>query len=170
MWGIRKALMYWVLQKLTSCIDCDVLTPHLFKTGFMQRSASPVAQLLKNPLAMWETWVWSLGWEDSPGEGKGYPLQYSGLENSIYCTVHGVTENQTWLSDVHFLFTLCKHNNARQVLLSSVYVIYLAVEGGLTVWYSLTTSCSWWQNSKGKDVPLWDNDHQGCNAQQNQCN
>ena len=26
----------------------------------------------------------------SPGEGKGYPLQYSGLENSIDCTVHGV--------------------------------------------------------------------------------
>ena len=25
----------------------------------------------------------------SPGEGKGYPLQYSGLENSMGCTVHG---------------------------------------------------------------------------------
>ena len=25
----------------------------------------------------------------SPGEGKGYPLQYSGLENSIDCIVHG---------------------------------------------------------------------------------
>ena len=41
-----------------------------------------MAQLVKNPSAMWETWVGSLGWEDrSPGEGKGYPLQYSGLEN-----------------------------------------------------------------------------------------
>ena len=28
----------------------------------------------------------------SPGEGKGYPLQYSGLENSMDCRVHGVTE------------------------------------------------------------------------------
>ena len=28
----------------------------------------------------------------SPGEGKGYPLQYSGLENSMDCIVHGVTE------------------------------------------------------------------------------
>ena len=28
---------------------------------------------------MWETWVWSLIWEDNPGEGNGYPLQYSGL-------------------------------------------------------------------------------------------
>ena len=25
----------------------------------------------------------------SPGEGKGYPLQYSGLENSMDCTIHG---------------------------------------------------------------------------------
>jgi len=31
----------------------------------------------------------------SPGEGKGYPLQYSGLENSMDCIVHGVTKNQT---------------------------------------------------------------------------
>ena len=30
---------------------------------------------------MWETWVWSLGWEDSPGGGHGNPLQYSCLEN-----------------------------------------------------------------------------------------
>ena len=31
----------------------------------------------------------------SPGEGKGYPFQYSGLENSKDCTVHGVTESDT---------------------------------------------------------------------------
>ena len=31
----------------------------------------------------------------SPGEGKGYPLQYSGLENSV----HGVTKSWTQLSD-----------------------------------------------------------------------
>ena len=42
-----------------------------------------MAQLVKNPPAMWETWVQSLGWEDPPGEGKGYPLQHSGLENSV---------------------------------------------------------------------------------------
>ena len=30
----------------------------------------------------------------SPGEGKGYPLQYSGLENSMDCIVHGVTNSQ----------------------------------------------------------------------------
>ena len=31
----------------------------------------------------------------SPGEGKGYPLQYSGLENTMDYTVHGVTKSQT---------------------------------------------------------------------------
>ena len=33
----------------------------------------------------------------SPGEGKGYPLQYSGLENSNNCVVHGVSKSRTQL-------------------------------------------------------------------------
>ena len=48
---------------------------------------------------MWETWVQSLGYEDSPKEGKGYALQYSGLENSMDCIVHEVAKSQTQLSD-----------------------------------------------------------------------
>ena len=36
------------------------------------------------------------------GEGKGYPLQYSGLENSMDSRVHGVTKSWTRLSDFHF--------------------------------------------------------------------
>ena len=35
------------------------------------------------------------GLERSLREGKGYPLQYSGLENSLDCIVHGVAKNQT---------------------------------------------------------------------------
>ena len=42
------------------------------------------------------------GLERSRGEEKGYPLQYSGLENSVNCIVHGVTKSQTRLSDIHF--------------------------------------------------------------------
>ena len=38
----------------------------------------------------------------SPGEGNGYPLQYSGLENSMDCIVHGATKSQTGLNDFHF--------------------------------------------------------------------
>ena len=41
----------------------------------------------------------------SPREGNGYPLQYSGLENSMDCTVHGVTKSLTSLSD------LCIHTH-----------------------------------------------------------
>ena len=43
------------------------------------------------------------GFGKSPGEGKGYPLQYSGLENSMDCIVHGVTKNQTQPRDFHIL-------------------------------------------------------------------
>ena len=37
----------------------------------------------------------------SSGEGKGYPLQYSGLENSMDSTAHVVAKSRTWLSDFH---------------------------------------------------------------------
>ena len=39
----------------------------------------------------------------SPGEGNGYQLQYSRLENSMVYTVHGVTKSQIWLSDFHLI-------------------------------------------------------------------
>ena len=38
----------------------------------------------------------------SPEEGIGYPLQYSGLENSIDCIVHGASESWTQLKEFHF--------------------------------------------------------------------
>ena len=77
-------------------------------------------------LLLQRTPVWSMVWEDtgfpdssvgkestcnagdpglipgsgrSPGEGNGYPLQYSGLENCMDWIVHGVTKSWTWLSD-----------------------------------------------------------------------
>ena len=44
----------------------------------------------------------------SPGEGKGYPFQYSGLENSMDYIVHRVAKSRTRLSDVHFhMFIKC---------------------------------------------------------------
>ena len=38
----------------------------------------------------------------SPAKGKGYPLQYSSLENSMDCTGQEVAKSRTWLSDFHF--------------------------------------------------------------------
>ena len=43
------------------------------------------------------------GLEICPGEGKGYPLLYSGLENSMDCIVHGVAKSRTQLSHFHLL-------------------------------------------------------------------
>ena len=40
----------------------------------------------------------------SPGDGTGYPLQYSGLENSMDCIVDGVAKSQTRLTDFTFAF------------------------------------------------------------------
>ena len=53
------------------------------------------SKLVKNPPAVQEMWVRSLGREDPPGEGKGNPLQYSCLENSMnrgtwWAAAHGV--------------------------------------------------------------------------------
>ena len=46
------------------------------------------------------------GLRRAPGEGNGYPLQYSGLENSTDCIIHGVTKSWTQVSNLHFL-SLC---------------------------------------------------------------
>ena len=43
---------------------CRVLGPYQISRINRDSWASFVAQLVKNPSAMWETWVWSLGWED----------------------------------------------------------------------------------------------------------
>ena len=67
--------------------------------------ASLVAHLVKNPPAMWETWFYPWG-------GK-FPwrriLQYSGLENSTDCIVHGVAKRRTQLTDFHFHLTSSPH-------------------------------------------------------------
>ena len=88
--------------------------------------ASLVAQLVKNPPTIWETWVLSLGWED-PLEKETITwflpytniilifvsyliilfllsyiryniIQYSCPENSMDCIVYGVAKSRTWLS------------------------------------------------------------------------
>ena len=68
-----------------------------FKKGFPHSSAGKESACSAGDLSS----IPGLG--RYPGEGKGYPLQYSGLENSMDCIVHRVTKSRTRLSYLHFL-------------------------------------------------------------------
>ena len=72
----------------------------------------------------------------SPGEGKGYPLQCSGLENSMDCTVQRVTKTQAQLSDFHFTERLLNYPGT-----SSTEIYYsmssLILRSSLSVQFSL---------------------------------
>ena len=67
-----------------------------------------VAQLVKNPPAMWETWVRSLGWDD--------PLEKGNATHSCILawrgpwTLYAVTKSWTWLSDFHFHILLFNYS------------------------------------------------------------
>ena len=72
--------------------------------------ASLVAQMVKNPSANAGDLDSIPGSGRSPGEGNGYPLQYSCLENPMdlgarWAAVHGVAKSRTRLNN--FTFTAC---------------------------------------------------------------
>ena len=75
-------------------------------TSHFYQLSSLVSQLVKNPPVIHETLGSIPGLGRSPGEGKGYPLQCSGLENCMDCIVHRVTKSWTRLSDFCFHFLL----------------------------------------------------------------
>ena len=65
--------------------------------------ASLVAQWVKNPPAMWATWVRSLGWEDPLEKGKATCSSILAWRITwTVCIVHGIAKSQTQLSDFHF--------------------------------------------------------------------
>ena len=84
--------------------------------------ASLVAQLVKNPPASrrpeFDPWFGKIPWRR-----KGYPLQPSGLENSVDCIVHGVAKSWTQLSDFPFPFPLKNGTPAFPVLSENLNVI-----------------------------------------------
>ena len=63
----------------------------------------PCGSTGKKPTCSTGDWVWFPGLGRSPGEQKGYPLQYSGLENSMDCIARGVTKSWTRLSNFHII-------------------------------------------------------------------
>ena len=109
--GRRQMVMKCNLKKNSKpCVSLK-LEKHLLKTGEAnsdQKDQGKVTRALSCGSAGKESacnardlgLIPGLG--RSPGEGKYYPLQYSGLENPMDCIVHGVTKSWTWLSDFHF--------------------------------------------------------------------
>ena len=88
-WGIHHLALLSMFPQL--------FFHHINKVGFPGVSDDSL-------LAMQEIQGWSLGWGRSLGEGNGYSLEYSCLENSRdrgtwQATVHGVSKSWTWLSD-----------------------------------------------------------------------
>ena len=68
----------------------------------------------------------------SPGEGNGYPLQYSWLENSMdrgawRATVHGVSKSWTWLSDQHWLTKWLSYKGQQQRNIQEAELVCLSV-------------------------------------------
>ena len=98
--------------------------------------ASLVAQLVKNPRGMQETWVRSLGWGRSPGEGNSHPLQYSGLKDSMDCIVHGLAESDTTEQLLlslffHILYVSASHSG--QFLFYCFYTVSISFISALIV-------------------------------------
>ena len=72
---------------------------------------SLVVQLVKDPPAVQETWVQSLGWEDPMEEGmatnSSIPAWRMPMDRGAWqATIHWVTKSQRQLSNFHFFFSL----------------------------------------------------------------
>ena len=81
--------------------------------------ASLVAQWVKNIPAMWVDLCSIPGLGRSSTGGKNYLLQYSGLENSMDCMVHGVAKGQTGLNNFHFHLASWQEESPREVTCDS---------------------------------------------------
>ena len=77
----------------------------------------------------------------SPGERKGYPLQYSGRGNSRNCTTHGVAKSRTRLSHFHF-HCLWKQNI---ITVNEVTVVEITWQSNGQILQNWTPSWrTWW--------------------------
>ena len=91
--GAWQTIVHGVTKSWTHMLrKIPVEVTHIYCGSASKESACNVGDLGSIP-----------GLGRAPGEGDGYPLQYSGLENSMDCIVHRVTKSRIQLSDFHFL-------------------------------------------------------------------
>ena len=112
--------------------------PHLriiIYSPIKMTGTSLVAQLLKNPPLMQETWVRSQGW-DHPLE-KGKSTNSSILAWRIpWSTVHGVTNSWTWLRDFHCQYDYYQKTENNKSWWGFVEIATLCTIDGNIKWYS----------------------------------
>ena len=112
--------------------------------------ASLIVQLVKNLPAMWEAWVWSLGWED-PWRREWLPTpvfwpgEFHGLYSPWSSKELGTTE-QLSLSLFHFSCHRCKHTDPQSLC---------------HTWWAQSS----WLNTYQKDKELYP----PCTPQQSEC-
>ena len=139
---------------------------HSLRVLFMKHrpvETSPVAQTVKNPPAMWETWVWSLGWEDllekeMEAHSSILAWRIPMDRGAWWATVHGVTKSQTQLSSRHgmacFIFVWIKleriNFTAFGILQKGIFNILRASCGYTDSWditvrknYIMSLACEW---------------------------
>ena len=90
--------LVWAIEFCTSLPRVGSSPPELLR-------ASLVAQTVKNLPEMWETWVWSLSWEDSLEKGIATQSSILAMDRGAWqVAVHGVTKSWTQLSNEYFPF------------------------------------------------------------------
>ena len=93
----------WTLYQLSYISDSKTYHPREEKRNMDVITKCPrrISSLRKQSACNAEDMSSIPGSGRSPGEGHGYPLQYSGLENSLDCIVHGVAKSRTRLSNFY---------------------------------------------------------------------
>ena len=117
----------WKSWSLEPCC-LNMITVLIFDVSFITW-ASLVAQMVKNLPAMWETWVWSLSWEDLLEEGMAIHSSILAWRipmdrGAWWGTVHGVTKSWTWLSNLYCCY--CVHH-LEMWLLHGLYMDWTTV-------------------------------------------
>ena len=94
----------WTLEP--DCLGsnpCSITYSYVIQSNLLNLSASLVAQTVKNPPATRETWVRSLGWEDSLEEGmathSSIHVWRIPMDIAWQATAHGVAKSRTLLTD-----------------------------------------------------------------------
>ena len=131
-------------------------------SSIFRHGLSLVAKLVKKKkknLPAWvEPWVQSLGLEDPLEKGKGYPLQYSDLENSMDWIVHWLIKSHIRLSNFHFWRTrFSSHKNVILTTLGGVHVYFRGTEVmspvPLSLVWGMTFSSRWCLPLAGPEEP-----------------